>query len=127
MPVIPHDQQIEPAEDAEVWRFLKLEHFKDLVANEELYFRRADTYKSEDPNEGLPTDRYLQRVLRLQPYVISDELELNHHQAANRLHSESYYLSCWSLATAESRLRMWYRCPLRCRSQIRIQSIESRP
>jgi hypothetical protein len=109
MPVVPHDKQLEPSDDAELWRFLKLEHFKDLIANEELYFRRTDTYKADDPNEGLPTDRYLRNALGLQPYLLEDELQLNHHQASNRLHSECYYLSCWNLSNDDSRLRMWYR------------------
>ena len=98
MPLLPHDKQVEPADDAEIWRFLKLEHFRDLVANEELYFRRTDKYKSADPNEGLPTDSYVRRTIGLQPYVLADELALNHHQASNRLHSECYYLSCWNLS-----------------------------
>ena len=81
MPIVPHDKQIEPADDAEIWRFLKLEYFRDLIANEELYFRRADTYKSADSNEGLPTDSYVRRVMGLRAYALRDELELNHHQA----------------------------------------------
>ena len=109
MPIVPHDSQIEPADDAEIWRFHKLEYFRDLVANEELYFRRADTYKSVDPNEGLPADGYVRRTARLQPYVLADELDLNHHQASNRLHSECYFLSCWNLTDPANRLRMWYR------------------
>ena len=109
MPIAPHDSQIEPADDAEIWRFHKLEYFRDLVANEELYFRRADTYNSVDPNEGLPADGYVRRTVQLQPYVLADELELNHHQASNRLHSECYFLSCWNFTDPDNRLRMWYR------------------
>jgi len=88
---------------------MKMKFFCDLMANEELYFRRTDLYKNDDPSEGLPTDAYLRRMLNLEPYALRDELELNHHQASNRLHSECYYLSCWSLADPGSRLRMWYR------------------
>ena len=106
--MVPHDKQTEPPDDAKIWRFFKLDYFRDLVANEELYFRRADTYKSTDPNEGLPTDGYLRRTIGLQPYVIADELELNHHQGSGRLHNECYYLSCWNLADTSNRLRMWY-------------------
>ena len=71
-----------------------MDHFRDLMANEELYFRQASRYKLEDPNEGLPTDEYLRRTLGLRRYIVGDELEVNHHQASNRLHSESYFLSC---------------------------------
>lgn len=78
------------------------------MANEELYFRRTDLYKLDDKNEGLPTDDYLRRALCLRPYSLEDELALNHHQASNRLHSECYYLSCWSLGDPSSSLRMWY-------------------
>jgi hypothetical protein len=88
---------------------LKVDHFHDLMANEELYFRRTDLYKANDPNEGLPPDDYLRRTLNLNRYVLDDELELNHHQASNRLYSESNYLSCWNLYDADNRLRMWYR------------------
>jgi hypothetical protein len=108
MPIVPHDKRIEPPDDAEIWRFFKLEYFRDLVANEELYFRRTDTYKSADPNEGLPTDRYVRRTIGLEPFVLADELALNDHQASNRLHSEGYYLSCWNLSDTNNRLRMWY-------------------
>src|SRR5262249_24780336 len=81
----------------------------DLMANEELYFCRTDRYKTDDANEGLPTYNYLRRNLNLNRYVLGDELELNHHQASNRLFSEFYYLSCWNLYDPDNRLRMWHR------------------
>lgn len=108
MPIRPHDKKIEPPDQTEVWRFLKMDFFRDLMANEELYFRRADKYKKADPNEGIPTDRHLRRVLRLTPYVLDNELTLNSHQAQNRLYSESQYLSCWNMHDPDNRLRMWY-------------------
>lgn len=109
MPILDHDKKIEPADSDTIWRFLKMSHFRDLMANEELYFRRTDLYKNDDPNEGLPTDSYLRRTLELNRFDLHDELKLNAHQASNRLHSECYYLSCWSLDDPASRLRMWYR------------------
>jgi hypothetical protein len=109
MPIVAHDKKIEPPADAEIWRFMKLDFFRDLMANEELYFRRVDLYKTDDPNEGLPTDAYLRRALDLQRLDLHDELQLNHHQASNRLHSENYFLSCWNLDDPLTRLRMWYR------------------
>jgi hypothetical protein len=108
MPIVPHDQKIEPPENTEIWRFLKMRFFRDLMANEELYFRRTDRYKTDDPDEGLPTDTYLRRTLNLQPYALEDELTLNHHQADNRLFSESQYLCCWNKYDPNNRLRMWY-------------------
>ena len=109
MPIHPHDKRIEPPDNTEIWRFLKMPFFRDLMANEERYFRRVDKYKRDDPDEGLPTDRYLRRTLNLQPYVLESELTLNHHQAENRLYSESQYLRCWNMYDPDSRLRMWYK------------------
>ena len=45
MPIVPHDKKIEPPDDSEIWRFMKMDFFRDLMANEELYFRRTDLYK----------------------------------------------------------------------------------
>src|SRR5689334_10062540 len=109
MPIKPHDRKIEPPDDTEIWRFLKLEYFYDLMANEELYFRRTDLYKKADPDEGLPTDDYLRGTLKLKRYVLDDEMELNSHQAQNRLFSESQYLCCWNMYDSGNRLRMWYK------------------
>jgi hypothetical protein len=109
MPLVPYDKQIEPPDDAEIWRFMDMDKFRDFMANEELYFRRTDKYKKDDPNEGLPTDDYVRRVVGLKKYALDDELTLNSHQASNRLHSEAYYLNCWSLYDENNRLRMWYR------------------
>jgi hypothetical protein len=52
MPIKPYRNQLEPAKDAELWRFMDLGKFRDLMASEELYFRRADLYP--DQSEGLP-------------------------------------------------------------------------
>jgi hypothetical protein len=109
MPIVLHDKNNEPPDNSVIWRFLKMDFFRDLMANEELYFRRTDLYKLDDPNEGLPTDTYFRRTLNLKRFALEDELELNHHQASNRLHSECYYLSCWNLDDPSNRLRMWYR------------------
>jgi hypothetical protein len=109
MPISPHDKKIEPPDDSVIWRFLKMDFFRDLMANEELYFRRTDLYtRKGDPNEGRPTDAYLRRILNLNPLSLEDELELNRQQAFNRLDSEHYYLSCWNLDDPSNRLRMWY-------------------
>lgn len=109
MPIVPHDKKIEPPDHSEIWRFMRMDFFRDFMANEELYFRRTDKYKTDDPNEGLPTDSYLCSTLNLERHVLADELELNRHQASNRIRSECYYLSCWSLYNPENQLRMWYR------------------
>jgi hypothetical protein len=120
MPIHHHDKKIEPPESTEIWRFLKMDYFRDLVANEELYFRRTDLYKNTDTDEGLPADRYLRRMLNLRPYVLEDELDLNSHQGQNRLYSESQYLCCWNMCDPDNRLRMWYKyapCGVAVRSE----------
>src|SRR6266853_860807 len=109
MPVQPFATQVEPSPDAIIWRFHKISYFRDLMANEELYFRRTDKYKGDDPNEGLPRDDYVRNVRGLTRYVLADELTLNSDQGSNRLHSQSNYLSCWNLYDGVNTLRMWYR------------------
>src|ERR1700743_2709820 len=61
MPIKPYWSQVEPAKDVELWRFMDLRKFRDLMASEELYFRRADLYP--DQSEGLPPEAYALRVL----------------------------------------------------------------
>lgn len=106
MPLQPYVTQLEPAEDAPVWRFIDVPKFRDLFANEELYFRRTDLFKKDDPHEGLPTDEYVRRVRGLAKYDLRDELTLNDDQACTRQNSEAYFLSCWHLFDAES-LQVW--------------------
>jgi hypothetical protein len=77
MPVLPYYSQKEaPFEDV-IWRFLDLRKFRDLMANQELYFRRADLF--DDQSEGLPPEQYVRRVLGLDPYDINDQVALNNH------------------------------------------------
>jgi hypothetical protein len=44
MPVQPYVNQLEPQKDAVIWRFMDMPKFRDLMASEELYFRRADLF-----------------------------------------------------------------------------------
>lgn len=104
MPLVPFTNQLEPASDAAIWRFMDLRKFRDLMASEELYFRRADLFS--DKSEGLPPEDYATRVLGLNPYDIRDRAELNHHLGSLAQHRESYYLSCWYLYRQET-LDMW--------------------
>ena len=57
MPVLPYSTRLEPANDAAIWRFTDLRKFRDLIASEELYFRRADLFT--DKSEGLPPEDYV--------------------------------------------------------------------
>ena len=59
MPVLPYHSQKEPPTEAVIWRFLDLRKFRDLLANQELYFRRADLF--DDQSEGLPPEQYVDR------------------------------------------------------------------
>ena len=68
MPIIPHEACSEPGPDTVICRFLDLRKFRDLFASEELYFRRTDRFKDDDPNEGLPPDDYVRLTIGLTKY-----------------------------------------------------------
>lgn len=104
MPVLPYSNRLEPANDAAIWRFMDLRKFRDLMASEELYFRRADLFT--DKSEGLPPEDYAARVLGLNPLDIRDRAALNHHLGFLAQHRESYFISCWYLYGQET-LDMW--------------------
>src|ERR1700733_7678392 len=104
MPVEPNATLLEASDDAVIWRFMDLRKFRDLMASEELYFRRADLFS--DSSEGLPPDQYALRVFGLDPYDIKDRASLNHHIGSLAQHRECYYISCWHLFRQEQ-LGMW--------------------
>lgn len=106
MPLQPYVDHLEPRADAVIWRYMGMDKFRDLVANEELYFRRADLFKKDDPFEGLPPDEYVRRSRGLRRFCLQDELALNNTQAINRQFSEAHYLLCWNLFDGE-KLEMW--------------------
>lgn len=108
MPIIPHEACSEPCPDTLICRFLDLRKFRDLFANEELYFRRTDLFKDDDPYEGLPPDDYVRRTRGLTEFDLFDELALNHDQASNRQFSEMRYIQCWQIFEGET-LDMWAR------------------
>jgi hypothetical protein len=83
---------------------MDLRKFRDLMASEELYFRRADLFT--DKSEGLPPEDYAARVLGLNPLDIRDRAALNHHLGSLAQHRESYFISCWYLYDQET-LDMW--------------------
>jgi hypothetical protein len=106
MPIKPYWSQAEPAKDVELWRFMDLRKFRDLMASEELYFRRADLYP--DQSEGLPPEAYALRVLGLDPYDMTDRFTLNNHLGFIAQTREAFYLSCWYLyAEKLETLDMW--------------------
>jgi len=87
---------------------MDLKKFRDLFANEELYFRRTDLFKESDPAEALPPDDYVRKALGLTRYDLHDELKLNNDQAFNRQISEARYIQCWQMFEGET-LDMWAR------------------
>lgn len=108
MPVVPHEACREPEASTVICRFINLSKFRDLFANEELYFRRTDLFKEIDPNEALPMDDYVRQVYGLNKYDLYDELKLNNDQAFNRQMSEAHYIQCWQMFEGET-LEMWAR------------------
>lgn len=86
---------------------MPLESFQDFMANEELYLRRSDLYKKDDPQDGIPTDDYVRKRLGLIKHDIQHEMEVTAHQGSNRLFTEMYYLSCWNLYRQEHEMQMW--------------------
>src|SRR5260370_29111663 len=106
MPIIQHPACTEPAPDAFICRFMDFHKFRDLFANEELYFRRTDLFKETDPSEALPSDEYVRAACGLRKYHLGDERALNNNQAFARQNSEAYFISCWQLFEGET-LDMW--------------------
>lgn len=106
MPIIQHPACTEPAPDAFICRFMDFHKFRDLFANEELYFRRTDLFKETDPSEALPSDEYVRASCGLRKYDLDDERALNNNQAFARQNSEAYFISCWQLFEGET-LDMW--------------------
>lgn len=104
MPVVHYYSQKEPVADAVIWRFMDLRKFRDLMASEELYFRRADLF--DDETEGLPPEQYVQRVLGLDPWDIHDRTKLNDHLGSLAQRREMHYITCWHLYRNET-LAMW--------------------
>ena len=106
MSIQPYWSQKEPPKDSVLWRFMDLRKFRDLMASEEIYFRRADLFT--DKSEGLPPEDYALRVLGLDPFNIDDRRQLNNHLGSLAQHRESCYVSCWYLfAQGLETLDMW--------------------
>ncbi len=106
MAIQPYWSQKEPPSDSVLWRFMDLRKFRDLMASEEIYFRRADLFT--DKSEGLPPGDYALRVLGLDPFNIDHRRQLNNHLGSLAQNRESYYVSCWYLyAQGLETLDMW--------------------
>src|ERR1039457_1925113 len=104
MPVLPYYSQKEAPSDAVIWRFMDVRKLRDLMANQQLYFRRADLY--DDQSEGLPREQYVRRVLGLDPYDIKDQVALNNHLGSLAQSREMHFITCWQLFRKED-LAIW--------------------
>ena len=98
----------EPEPDTTICRFMDFPKFRDLFANEELYFRRTDLFKEIDPEEAMPPDDSVRATHGLVKYELYDELRLNENQAFARQVSEAHYIQCWQIYEGET-LDMWAR------------------
>ena len=83
---------------------MNLSKFRDLMASEELYFRRADLF--DDKSEGIPPEEYALKVLRLNPYDVNDRATLNNTRGSIAQNREGYFICCWQLFKEET-LDMW--------------------
>jgi len=90
----------QPSDKAAIWRFLDMKKFRDLMANEELYFCRADLF-NQDPNEGSPQDEWLRAVLGIRRGFLADEIKLRNAKGDLSQFRESSFISCWHLFEGE--------------------------
>jgi hypothetical protein len=108
MPIVQHYACTEPPHETVICHFMKLWKFQDMFSNDELYFRRTDKYKADDPYESLPSDEFVRKALGLRKFYLEDEQQLANEQAFTRQHSESCFLSCWQIYEGETN-HMWDR------------------
>lgn len=84
----------------EVWRYMSVEKFVDLMSRKELWFARAD--RLSDKHEGsLPDSVINEREQRLKDHRVKEIIERG--SKAGLRHA---FVSCWSMETPES-LSMW--------------------
>src|SRR5213595_1582221 len=76
MPVEPYATRLEPSDDTVIWRYMDLRKFRDLMASEELYFRRADLFT--DKSEGLQRIRDVRRQGRLVQFDVAKHINERH-------------------------------------------------
>ena len=105
MTVETYPDQLEPEnQDAVIWRFMKMEKFRDLMSAEELYFCRADRFPN-DESEGLPPEEYMP-ILGLNPLDLRDRQKLDDSIGCAAQFREAFYISCWHLFREET-CKMW--------------------
>lgn len=106
MPLESYFDNLEPdVPDAEIWRFMPFHYFEDLMANQELYFRRADLF-TQDEEEGIPPEAYVRRVMGIRPFDIEGERQLIHMIGVLAQDREAFFVNCWHLHRSET-VEMW--------------------
>jgi hypothetical protein len=106
MPVESYFDNLDPdGPNVEIWRFLPFAFFEDLMANDELYFCRADLF-NQDETEGIPPEVFIRRVMGLRRWVLEDERQLSHRMGILAQGREAFFVSCWHLYRHET-VEMW--------------------
>src|SRR5215472_12877131 len=106
MPIESYHDQLEPEnQEVDIWRFMNLEKFRDLMVSGELYFCRADLFNENDEREGLPPQEFLLRW-RLNPLDLWDRRQLVDQIGIGAQSREEFYVSCWHLFREET-CKMW--------------------
>jgi hypothetical protein len=104
MTIESYPDQLEPEDqDAVIWRFMKMEKFRDLMVTGELYFCRADLF--HDESEGLPPENY-RLSPELNPLDLRDRQKLDDSIGCVAQFREAFYVNCWHLFREET-LKMW--------------------
>lgn len=106
MPLEPLEYfDVEPPDDAVIWRYLTMYKFRDLMANEEFYFRRPDGF--DDKAEGIPSEKSVVQMGGFHPLDITHRPEIDALRGSFSQFRESYFISSWTLHSEEN-FRMWY-------------------
>jgi len=105
MPVETYVGQLEPDDqEAEIWRFVNMKKFRDLIDTQELYFCRADLFP-QDETEGLPPTNY-KPFPYLHPLELKDRRQIDDSIGNVAQFREAFYINCWHLFREET-CRMW--------------------
>jgi hypothetical protein len=106
MAVETYPDQLEPTNpDVVIWRFIRMDKFRDLIATSQLYFCRADLFEN-DKHEGLPPEKYLCSVFSLNSLLLQDRQTLDNQLGTFAQFREGFYVSCWHLFRDETD-KMW--------------------
>jgi hypothetical protein len=103
MPFKPSAELTTPDDATVVWRYMDFAKFVDLIANQTLWFARADQF--EDPLEGTFTDAELSS-LKTFFQVPSNHSVGDGYLALQKWNRITKFVNCWRMSDKES-LAMW--------------------